>query len=58
MQNSDMFLELEGTVFVVTKDQEGNVLTREPLDSKIVLRALLASIEDGVKLIDPEKIVT
>jgi hypothetical protein len=48
MQNSNAFLELEGEVSIVTKDDSGNVLSKDPLDGRIVLKALLHCIEEGI----------
>jgi hypothetical protein len=42
-------LELDGKIFFVEKDQEGNVVSREELDGELVLRALLTVIEDAVR---------
>lgn len=37
--------ELEGDVFIVEKDAEGNITSREKLDGEIVLQSLVNVLE-------------
>jgi hypothetical protein len=42
-------LELEGKVFFVEKDEDGNVISRDELDGELVLQALMTVIQAGVR---------
>jgi len=42
-------LELQGHVYMVQKDKDGNELSRNELDGELVLKALLSVFSDAVK---------
>ena len=48
-------LEMDGKIFYVERDADGNVLSREELDGEVMLAALLHVIEKAVYLATTEK---
>lgn len=51
---TDLFLELEGNVFVVEKDLKGKVVSREAIDGKTVLQCLLTQLSKAIDNYDPK----
>lgn len=47
----ELLLELEGNIFLVEKEK-GKVISREPLDGKICLEALLQVITEAVNKLE------
>lgn len=47
-KRTDLLLEMEGCVYVVEK-YEDNSVTKTPIDSDLVLRTLVAKIEEGLE---------
>jgi len=47
--NGSVMLELEGGVFVVERDADGNVVSQEEIDGKLVLQLVLQAIELSIK---------
>lgn len=45
-------LELDGHIYTVEKDEEGNIISREELDGEMCLRLLIRILEDAIE--DPE----
>jgi hypothetical protein len=41
-------LELEGSVHIVERDEDGNEISREKLDGELVLKALVSVLSDAV----------
>lgn len=51
---NEMLLELDGQVFIVDK-KNGKVVSREPLDGKLVLQCVIQCLKDGIKLMEDKK---
>lgn len=49
-------LELEGKVFIVEKDKEGNVVSRDELNGELVLKSLLVVLEDAIRTWTPSEV--
>ena len=45
-------LELDGHVYVVEKDKNGNLISKEEIDANLVLQSLIGCIKKGMSLID------
>ena len=45
----DVSLELDGHVYVVEKDDDGNVISRDEIDGEVVLKLLLSVLSDAIK---------
>ena len=50
-------MELEGKIFLVHKDVDGKMISREELNSEIMLKALLNTLEDALHSYLPQEIV-
>ena len=50
LQNTckSMDIELQGKIFLVQKDENGEEVLRDELDSEIVLKAILAVVSDSL----------
>lgn len=46
--NTQLFLELEGSVNLVEQDSKGKVIKRQPIDGDAVLKCLLNLIEKSI----------
>ena len=56
-KNENLSIELEGKIFLVTKDNVGNVLSKEELDGETMLKALLVTIEDALNSYIPPELL-
>jgi hypothetical protein len=56
-EENNMSIELEGKIFLVTKDATGNVVSKEELDGETMLKALLVTIEDALESYIPPELI-
>ena len=50
-------LELEGKIFIVQKDKDGEIILRDELDGEICLKAMEIVISKGLNLAIPEWLI-
>ncbi len=51
---TNLFLELEGDVFIVEKDLKDKVISREAIDGKTVLQCLVVQLSQAIDNFDPK----
>jgi len=52
---SEMSIELDGKIEVIEKDDDGKEISREELDGKVCLQALVYFIEDSIRYVLGER---
>jgi hypothetical protein len=47
-ENTGLSLELDGHVYIVEKDEEGNEISRDEIDGEVVLQIVLLTLEESL----------
>lgn len=50
-------LELDGKIYLITRDAEGNVVDKDQLDGELCLKVMIAVLDDSLKHPYLEKLV-
>ena len=53
----DLSIELEGKIFLVTKDKQGNIVEKSELDGELMLKALLVTVQDALESYVPPELM-